>query len=176
MKYKSNLIILVVLLTAGCSQKNSSAVPEDACKVITKTVAESAMQVTLADPRSQSFGENPRQRGISNCQYTGNPEQSVPMLNIAIRVDEVPNQPEKRADNFIASMKQTFGARYDLKKLDGLGDGAVWDESLKQLTVFRGAHTYAFTAPGATAPDLEQRMVALASQGIQKISEQSPPL
>ena len=153
----------------GCSPHPSTGQPADACTLLPKRVAESALDVKLGDPKSQAFGENPRQAVISNCQYVAAAAQPVSQLTFTIRVGSVPESSINPAETFISTMKQTFGQRYDLKKLTGLGDGAVWDGSLKQLTVFKGTSTYVWTSPGATKPDLEDKLVSLAKQTMSKV-------
>jgi hypothetical protein len=159
----------VLCALCGCSPRASTGRPADACTLLPRELAESVLDVKLGDPKSQAFGENPRQTVISNCQYVAAAAQPVGLLSFTIRVGSVPESSINPAEVFISTMKQTFGQRYDLKKLTGLGDGAVWDGSLKQLTVFKGTSTYVWTSPGATKPDLEDKLVSLAKQTMSKV-------
>jgi len=152
------------LLLASCSRPTSGA-PKDACKMMSKQTAESTLDVELSEPKFQNFGENPRQPVISYCQYESHTD-GLKSVVFTIRSGGLPAAATNPAVNFISTMKQTFGERYDLKKLSNLGDGAVWDDSLHQLTVFQGTNTYVWTSPGASSADLEQKFVALAKKTV----------
>jgi hypothetical protein len=155
---------LAALCAAGGCARHTG--PQDACTLLPKGVAESVLDVELTQARSQRFGENPRQAVISNCQYVATTPEPIRSLTFTIRAGGVSDASVGPAEGLISTMKQTFGQRYELKKLSGLGDGAVWDPSLHQLTVFAGTSTYVWAAPGATSPDLETKLVTLAKRTV----------
>ena len=160
---------LLLLVVSGCSPQAPANKPTDACALMPKEVAEDVLGVKLTQPNSQSFGENPRQTVISNCQYVSTTSKPVGSLTFTIRIGSVSDSALSPAETLIATMKQEFGQRYDLKKVTGLADGAVWDSSLKQLTVFQGTSTYVWAAPGATSGDLEDKLVTLARKTIARV-------
>lgn len=170
MKYSLMVVVCISLLASACSRNRPAGTPQDACTLVPKEIVESTLDVKLLDPKLQDFGQNPRQQEFSYCQYVAKAQQPVYTLNITVKTGGVPSTPMSPAENFIVTMKQSFGQRYELKKLPTMGDGGVWDGSLKQLTIFKGSTTYALTAPGATIPDLEQRMIALAEKTVLKDS------
>ncbi len=166
MRFLAAILSLAFLAVGGCSPQASVNKPADACTLMPKGIAEDVLGVKLTEPNSQSFGENPRQTVISNCQYVSTTTQPIGSLTFTIRLGSVPDSAISPAETLIATMKQEFGERYELKKLTGLADGAVWDSSLKQLTVFQGTSTYVWAAPGATSADLEDKLVTLAKKTI----------
>jgi hypothetical protein len=163
---RKTLLGLAVVALSTASACTRHAGPQEACALLPKSVAESVLQVELGAARSQRFGENPRQVVISNCQYVATKPEPLRSLTFTIRAGGVPDSSVGPAEGLISTMKQTFGQRYDLKKLSGLGNGAVWDPSLHQLTVFAGTSTYVWAAPGATVPNLEDKLVTLAKRTI----------
>lgn len=159
-------IALGALMLGGCSSPRSKTEPPDACTLLPKKVAEEVLDVKLGEPKSQPFGKNPWQTVISNCQYVAQSPQPIGTLNFTIRLGSVTQSLPGPAETFVATMKQDFGQRYQLEKIKGLADGAVWDPSSRQLTVFLGTTTYVLTSPGATLPDLRSKLVALAKRAI----------
>lgn len=168
MIHRATILGVVVLVMSGCSRRGSAGGQADACTLLPKHVAEDVLDVKLEEPKSQRFGDNPRQTVISNCQYVATSPRPGGSLTFTIRRGGVSESSVNPAETFIATMKQNFGQRYELEKLSGLGDGAVWDASLKQLTVFKGTSTYVWAFAGATAMDLENKLVSLAAQTLAK--------
>ena len=167
MKQLSAFFIIGLLLATACSKQASNNTQQDACTILPKSVAEEVLGVVLQEPKAQSFGQNPRQTVISNCLFVSpNNDAAIKSLTFMVRIGGVSSSAVNPADGLITTMRQQFGASYNLKKLTDLGDGAVWDDSLKQLTVFKGTSTYVWTSPGATVPDLETKLVTLARKTV----------
>lgn len=166
MKLVATIAIALASSLCGCASHPSKMGPPDACALLPKKVAEEVLDVKLSEPKSQPFGANPWQTVISNCRFLAQSPQPVGSLNLTIRLGSVTQSLPGPAETFVATMKQDFGQRYQLQKIKGVGDGAVWDSSLRQLTVFSGTTTYVLTSPGATLPDLEDRLVTLAKKTI----------
>lgn len=156
-----------ILLLGGCLKSQTMETP-NACALFSKKKAETILGVTLETARSQEFGENPRQAVISNCLYVAPNADSYKSLSVTVRKGTIVTTSLKPAEKHIMTMKQQFGQRYDLKEINGLADGAVWDSSLRQLTVFKGSDTYALVSPDSTAPDLEDKLVKLAEESLGK--------
>jgi len=166
--FKSLALAALAISSLSCTNASKTSGIPDACALLPESAAESILGVQLTQAKSQRFGENPRQTVISNCLLTSKTDE-LKTLTFTIRVGGAPESSVNPAETQISTMKQEFGQRYDLKKITGLGDGAVWDDSMKQLTVFRGTNTYVWNSPGATAPALEEKFVALAKKTIDRI-------
>ncbi len=157
--------LAALLIFSACTRGGTAAKePESACSLVPQSTAENVLGVKLKPGAAQAFGENPRQMVISNCLYVGVDTDAIKTLSVTIRAGSVADGALNPAESHIITMKQEFGERYELKKLDGLGQGAVWDPSLKQLSVFKGTSTYVWAVAGAEAENLEEKMVALARQ------------
>ncbi len=150
------------LLLMSCTKSPQQHGAPNACALLTESAAEEALGVDLQQAQSQEFGENPRQTVVSNCLFVTKDIESVKTLSLTIRIGGTTDSAVNPATTLISTMKQDFGQRYEPRKVEGLGDGAVWDDSLKQLTVFKGSSTFALAAPGASLPDIENKLTQLA--------------
>ncbi len=160
-------LICTVALAASCSPSSKPPAQRNACDLLPKQLAEQVLSVKVSETISQHFGQNPRQAVISNCQYVAELAAPIGSVTFTIREGGQPEEWSAPMDDFVRTMKRTFGERYELKKLNGLGDGAVWDSSLKQLTVFAHSNIYAWTAPGSTDPNIEIALTTLAHKTLE---------
>ena len=165
---KTFALAALAIGSLSCTHSSKPAGMPDACALLPESAAESILGVKLTQAKSQRFGENPRQTVISHCLLTTE-TNDLKTLTFTIRLGGAPEASVNPAEAQISTMKQEFGQRYDLKKVAGLGEGAVWDDSSKQLTVYRGTNTYVWNSPGATTPDLENKFIAIAKKTIERI-------
>ena len=154
----------------SCARTQAPSGPVDACVLLPKNAAEASLGIPLRVGQSQGFGENARQAVVSNCLFVSETPEKLNTLTFTIRTGTVVATDINPAARHIATLKQEFGERYgvNLKKVDGVGRGAVWDDSAKQLTVFFGQDTYAFNTTGSQIPDVENRLIELAKKTIAK--------
>jgi hypothetical protein len=135
---------------------------------MSKYLAESVLGANVTIQQSQAFGANPRQKEISNCLYNALTNGVSSSITFTIRSDASANTSadasKNTSDRFIATMKQEFGERYEIKKIANLGDSAIWDSSLKQLSVFQGNNTFVWVSTGATSSDIESKLISLAQK------------
>ena len=166
MKYIFIFVGVFILAGVAFLVMQESRSEDSACSRLPKSLAESILDVELKDPKSQKFGGNPRQTVISNCQFVAENNQTLNTLTFTIRIGGIPYSSVAADEDFIMTMKQQFGQRYELKKLKNLGDAAVWDASLQQLTVFKGQATYVLSSHGSTIENIEDKLITLARKTI----------
>ena len=168
MKAKTLLLASALILLAGCSHNVTSKTEPTACSIMPKELAESVLGVKLEDPESMAFGEIPRLESISNCLYRAEKNDQLKSLTFTIRKNTIVANASTPADAYIVTKKHQFGSNYNIQKLDGVGDGAVWDPALKQLTVFKNSNTYVWVSPGSKVGDLQSKFVDLAKRTVAK--------
>ena len=163
------VVVLGAAVGLGCGDRARDSVSAsaggDACAVMPLKLAERALGLSLRSGQEQAFGTNPRQREISSCLYLDASPSGKGMVTLTIRRDDKPG-PAGAAERLVGTIKQEFGQRYEVQIVPGLFDGAVWDPSLRQLSVVRGRHTYAWLVSGTSPDGLKEKLMRLAGESL----------
>jgi hypothetical protein len=133
---------------AGQSAAEDSAAtqPLQACDLLTTADVEAILGGTVDEPRQTSRDDEERQFWMSQCDYYAPQQERGAGLMIQSSANA---DPIKALEAHMANLKNSLGDAYEAQTVDGVGGAAVWDGSVKQLTVFDGAHMLIVTVTGA---------------------------
>lgn len=126
------------------AQAATGGQPLQGCTVLTKADAEAVLGGAVDEPK-QKEQEGKNGAWTSTCSYysSGNSRGAGLLLTYTPKSD-----PAKALTAYVDSLKKTLGDAYKPDTVAGAGDGAVWDASMKQLTVFKGAYMLVLTMSG----------------------------
>ena len=167
-------LLLVAGISCGCgsggesASKGAGAVqPLKACELLTKADVEAALGVTVDEPLA-SFQENKDIRfWMSQCSYySKNPESPKKGRGVGLMIQNSRNaDPVKALEDYTASLKKALGDAYNAQTIDGVGARAVWNGSVKQLTIFEGSYMLIVSM---VSPGQEERVVLETAKTLAK--------
>lgn len=126
----------------GCGNEDASPKAADsadsvqACDLLTSAEVEAIIGAPIDTPRKTHHEKEGAKPWMSMCNYYSETKQ------ISIGVTIMPHGRKVNGQEafalFEADLKEGLGEGYKLEIVNGVGDYAGWDESTKQLTVFKG--------------------------------------
>ena len=136
-KYFTPLFLTLALISCS-SQSHDTVKSKDACILLNRADAEAALGDKVKDSSAKNFGGEEGVALVSNCLYATVNTDSYKTISILIRAGAPSELAEGRIQKHSAELKKQFGADYELEPVARIGDGAIWDPKLLQLTFFKG--------------------------------------
>ncbi|MGD9365621.1 MAG: hypothetical protein PVH87_08000 [Desulfobacteraceae bacterium] len=151
----------------GCGNEDASTKAADsadsvqACDLLTSAEVEAIIGAPIDTPRKTHHEQEGAKPWMSMCNYYSETKQIGLGVTIMPHGRKVTGQ--EAFALFEADLKEGLGEGYKLEIVNGVGDYAGWDESTKQLTVFKGPFMVivGIISPrvqGAAALDLNRRL------------------
>jgi hypothetical protein len=177
-------LFLIAGMAVGCGSGSSSSEsggespsegeavmqPLAACDLLAKTDAETILGGAVDEPQQNSQEDKERQSWMSTCNYYSPQAERGAGLLVQPSANADPAQ---ALDAHVASLKKSLGEAYQAETIAGVGGAAIWDGSVKQLTVFDDAHMLIVTVTGggqAEGVALETAK-ALAEKALSKLPQ-----
>jgi hypothetical protein len=143
--------LLLALVAAGCGgskaapQGAPALQPVKACEILAKADAEAVLGGTVDTPQEKDHESAKMKAWTSTCTY--NSPQAGRGATLLIQ-NSLTADPAQALDAQVAALKKSLGDDYNPEKVAGVGDGALWDGSVKQLTVFTPGYMLVINVTG----------------------------
>lgn len=170
------LSFLLATLLIGCgdgqatSKAASPPAPVQACELLKTAEVEALIGAPVSEPRRTHKEHEPPQQWMSMCNYYSEEKQ------IGIGITVVPHGRNVTGAEAMAvheaELKKSLGNDYKLEIVEGIGDRAGWEATVKQLTIFQGPF---MVIVGIVSPKLASaEALAFSRQISEKILAQLP--
>lgn len=167
----STFALAIVLFFAGC-HGGGPAAAWDACSLLTADDA-----ATLIGPNPQikpqkDIGKKGERPYVTQCLYH-TPQGALPYqsVSILVRLAQEGAKAEGARERHAVDLKSAMGESYVLEPFDGLGNGALWDPRTNQLSVFRGADLFLFSAMLENSGETRALLTKLAPTVLARAAE-----
>ena len=158
--------------------------PNGACEVLTPEAAKLVLGDAISEPKQTTYSSN-QNISLTTCSYTAREKDSVSIVlrKFAEAAPAAATPPVVEADTtasknvekteatteaqkYATSLKALVTDPNAVETIDGIGDGAVWEQASNQLTVFVGKDSYALSSliEGKDAKDIKQSLLAVANK------------
>lgn len=159
--------MILCAITFGCGNENASTKAVEstdsvqACDLLTSAEVEAIIGAPIDTPRKTHNEKEGARHWMSMCNYYSETKQISMGVTIMPHGRKVTGQ--EAFALYEADLKKGLGDGFKLEIVNGVGDYAGWDESTKQLTVFKGPFMVivGIISPevqGAAALDLNRRL------------------
>lgn len=136
----ASMILCAAIFGCGNEEANTKAAKSadsvQACDLLTSAEVETIIGAPVNAPRKTHNEQEGSKSWMSMCNYDSETKQ------IGIGVTIMPHGRKVTGQEafalYEADLKKGLGDDYRLEIVNGVGDYAGWDESTKQLTVFKG--------------------------------------
>lgn len=136
------ILVTTLNLVAGCTNdlpSTSFVKPIDACTLLTKTDAETVLEVALQEPRKKQYGDE--EAWISNCNYDSiSDEAQIRHAGLLLGPHHSSEGPSRAYADYETSLRSELGNDFKMEVIEGIGEKSGWfDDGLGgQLTIFQG--------------------------------------
>lgn len=128
------------------AEDSAAGPPLQACDLLTTADVEAVLGGTVDEPRQTARDDEERQFWMSQCDYYSPQQERGAGLMVQSSADA---DPVKALEAHVTSLKDSLGDAYEVQTIAGVGGAAVWDGSVKQLTIFDGSHMLMVTVTGS---------------------------